>query len=224
MTNQEAQHFTSVVFDLIKKAKTIKDIESVYKHEKLSPKILNKNQMDDNSYPKIQFSIDQNDIQVLKATNILDSDLNFKKDITSKLTDPLAKILYATAWKNGDLKKVKHIIKGVLDSDKQVSDQNQVLVFYQFGKYLTKTNGQPIIDQHVIRAFAIYHDKDSSQIERWRKLEIINKNHIPIINEYKKWLASDISQELQREEDYTYHIDKLLFATGKTIKLRKSGK
>lgn len=105
MTNQEAQHFTSVVFDLIKKAKTIKDIESVYKHEKLSPKILNKNQMDDNSYPKIQFSIDQNDIQVLKATNILDSDLNFKKDITSKLTDPLAKFFMQLRGKMVILKR-----------------------------------------------------------------------------------------------------------------------
>lgn len=223
MTNQEAQNLTSVVFDLIKKAKTINDIDSVYKHEKVSPKIPNKNQMDDNSYPKIEFSIDQNDIRALKEADILDSDLNFAKDITSKLTDPLAKILYATAWKNGDLKKVKHIIKGVLDSDKQVSDQNQALVFYQFGKYLTKTNGQPIIDQHVIRAFAIYCVKDDSQIERWRKLEILNKYHNPIINEYKKWLTSDnLSQELKREKDYTYYIDKLLFATGKTIKLRKS--
>lgn len=219
MTDEGALKFTKDIFDEIKKAKTIAGIERIYE-TRIDPK----NRMNTDEYPKIKFSIDQNDIQALKETNIIDSDLNFTKDITSKLTDPLSKILYATAWKNGDLKKVKHIIKGVLDSDKQVSDQNQALVFYQFGKYLTKTNGQPIIDQHVIRAFAIYHDKDSSQIERWRKLEIINKNHIPIINEYKKWLTSDISQELQREEDYTYHIDKLLFATGKTIKLRKSGK
>jgi hypothetical protein len=40
-----------------------------------------------------------------------------------------------------------------------------------------------------------------------------------IIRQYIAWLSSDeLTNELKNEPDYSYHIDKLLFATGKTIK------
>ena len=178
--------------------------------------------MNIDGYPKIEFDIKPNEIQSLIDNKILDSELNFTTDITSKLSDPFAKILYATAWKNGDLKKIKHIIKGILDSENNSNDQDNALVFYQFGKYLTKIPGQPIIDQHVIRAYAIYCSTDSENVEILRKLETIDKTHKLIIKEYINWLTSDnLTIELKKEKDYTYHIDKLLFATGKTIKFRK---
>jgi hypothetical protein len=119
-------------------------------------------------------------------------------------------------------KKIKHIIKGILGSENNSNDQDNALVFYQFGKYLTKIPGQPIIDQHVIRAYSIYCLTDSENVETLRKLETVDKTHKPIIKEYKNWLTSDnITIELKKEKEYTYHIDKLLFATGKTIKFRK---
>ena len=170
-------------------------------------------------YPKIEFKITGEEIKTLLEQNFIDKNLNFSSTITSKLTDPLTKLLYAIAWKNGDLKKIKHIIKGVTDSENKDSEQDDALVFYQFGKYLTKISGQPIIDQHVIRAFAVYNETDNSQIKDLRKIETLNKKHKVIINEYKKWLTSDnLTTELRSEIDYSYHIDKLLFATGKTIK------
>lgn len=221
MTDQQAKIFTNDIFELIKESKTILDLESI--PDKLEIPI--KNRMNVDGYPKIEFSISQKEIQSLLENKIIDDDLNFTTDITSKLTDPLSKLLYATSWKNGDLKKVKHIIKGILDSEKENSDQDEALVFYQFGKYLTKAIGQPIIDQHVIRAYAIYCSTDNAEVQRLRKFETLDKNHKPIINEYKTWLTSDnLRQELRTEKDYTYYIDKLLFATGKTIKFRKPRK
>ncbi len=126
MTDQQAIKFTNGIFELIKKAKTILDLENI--PDKLE--IPTKNRMNIDGYPKIEFSINPNEIQSLFDNKILDDNLNFTTDITSKLTDPLTKILYATSWKNGDLKKVKHIIKGILDSEKENGDQEEALVFY----------------------------------------------------------------------------------------------
>jgi hypothetical protein len=215
MTDQQVIEFTNEIFDLIKKAKTISDIDCI--HDTM--KIPTKNRMSIDGYPKIEFSINQKEIQSLIDNKILDDNLNFTTDITSNLTDPLAKLLYATAWKNGDLKKVKHIIKGIVDSESENSDQDEALVFYQFGKYLTKVPGQPIIDQHVIRAFAIHKMTDFEQVTTLRQMKIIDQRHKYIIQQYKDWLTSnELTNELKSIIDYTYHIDKLLFATGKSIK------
>ena len=108
-----------------------------------------------------------------------------------------------------------------MDSENEISYQNSALVFYQFGKYLTKSSGQPIVDQHVIRAFAVFKSPEIEKISTLRRIEILDKNRKEIISDYKKWLTSDeLTKELRDEKDYTYHIDKLLYAAGKTIKYR----
>ena len=82
--------------------------------------------------------------------------------------------------------------------------------------------GQPIIDQHVIRAYAIYRSNEISEIDGLREISILNEKHKSIIKDYKNWLVSDnISQALRTEKDYSYHIDKILFATGKATKTRR---
>lgn len=218
MTPQEAKKFTDEIFDLIKKAKKITDIEAIA--DKL--KIPQKNRMDSTSYPEIKYKITQEEIQSLIDNQTIDENLNFSLDISEKLIDPLTKLLYATAWKNGDLKKIKNIIKGVKEAKSEKSDQKDALVFYQFGKYLTKIEGQPIIDQHVIRAFAVYKCSENISIEKLQKLETLNKTHKPHISDYINWLRSnELTDEIKSQKEYSYHIDKLLFATGKTIKFRK---
>jgi hypothetical protein len=218
MTHEEAKKFTDEIFKLIKTSKTITDLETI--PDKLQ--ILHKNRIDTKSYPEIKYSISRDEIQSLLNDKILDEDLNFSVNISDKLTDPLTKILYATAWKNGDLSKIKHIIKGVKEAKNESYDQNDALVFFQFGKYLTKMEGQPIIDQHVIRAFAVYKCTENNSIEKLRKISTLDKKHKTQINEYIKWLRSDeLTEEVKLEKNYSYHIDKILFATGKTI---KSGK
>jgi hypothetical protein len=218
MTHEEAKKFTDEIFKLIKTSKTITDLETI--PDKLQ--ILHKNRIDTKSYPEIKYSISHDEIQSLLNDKILDEDLNFSVNISDKLTDPLTKILYATAWKNGDLSKIKHIIKGIKEAKNESYDQNDALVFFQFGKYLTKMEGQPIIDQHVIRAFAVYKCTENNSIEKLRKISTLDKKHKTQINEYIKWLRSDeLTEEVKLEKNYSYHIDKILFAIGKTI---KSGK
>lgn len=215
MTNSEAVKFTNEIFGSIKEAKKNSDIEIILD----SVGELKRNKMSSISYPKINFEIKPSEIQSLIDAKFIDRDLNFTDDISSIITEPFTKLLYATLWKNGDLKKIKHIIKGINDSEAENSDQENALVFHQFGKYLTKKPGEPIIDQHVIRAFALYTNSDEKTISKFRKLQSLDKTCIPIINEYKKWLVSEeLTKELKQQKDYTYFIDKVLFATGKSIK------
>lgn len=216
MTDEQAVNFTKDVFAFISTAKTISDLSKLPEHLSL----ISKHKLPINTYPKIEFSISKQEIQSLIDNKILNEELEFTPQINSNLSDPLTKLFYATVWKNGDLKKIKHIIKGILDGTNQNSQQSEALVFYQFGKYLTKLPGQPIIDQHVIRAFGIYKATNLDEITRLRHMKIIDKTHIDIIEAYKVWLNSDaIHDELKNNVDYTYYIDNLLFATGKTIKL-----
>jgi hypothetical protein len=218
MTDQQAQDFTHEIFDKIQNAESIWDLEIL----EFNSAIPQKNRMNVDDYPKIGFRISPQEIQDLIESGMIDGELNFTNDISTKIIDPLTKVLYATAWKNGDLKKIKNIIKGVLDGENENLEQEKAIVFHQFGKYLTKSKGQPIIDQHVIRAYAVYRSTNLQEVQKWRKMDAINKKHKGIIEGYKEWLLSDnLNNELRKEVDYTYYIDKLLFATGKTIKKSK---
>ena len=221
MTNQEAKSFIDNIFELIKQAKTIEDLIAIEEKEFSESKF----KMDVKSYPKIEFKITPAEIQTLLSNGILNKDFNFQDNITSKITEPLTKLLYSLAWKNGDLKKLKHIAKGVSEITLNENKQETALVFYQFGRYLTKTEGQPIVDQHVIRAFSISKLEEPYSIEKigeFRQLSTITKNEKSNIQKYIKWLSSDdLSNELKSKEDYCYYIDKILFATGRKTKLKK---
>lgn len=214
MNIEEAVLLTRKTFASITNAKNCAELKSI--------KILAGENFNEALYPKIDFSISKKEIEELKLENILEEDLSFSKDISSRIKDPLTKLLFATVWKNGDLQKIKHIIQGIVDQGSEKNEQESALVFYQFGKHLTKESGEPIVDQHVIRAFAVYNCKEGQDPTSLLKISTLNKNHIEHIVEYKKWMLSDqIHDELKSDPDYCYEIDKLLFALGKAIKFSK---
>jgi hypothetical protein len=154
---------------------------------------------DTKKYPKMNFKLSSDEI------------LKFKNgDYSTYLTDPLAKLLYAMAWKQGDLPKLKHIINGILNSGNENDEYAGAQVFYQFGKHLAHPELEPIVDQHVLRAFSVY--KYGNEIKPNDKQQIFD---------YKSWLNGLI---INNEEDRTwflYEIDKLLFVIGKAIKPSK---
>ncbi len=220
MTDQEAKSYINNAFKELERITSIDGLKQ-FTEEKTELK----NRMNDDVYPALNFSITKADIDALVATKILDDDHAFIRNMNDKLTDPLTKLLYATAWKNGDLSKIKHIVKGVLKEEDE-SNEEKAIVFHQFGRYLTKTPGQPIIDQHVIRAFGMFRPDDGKKtwnVEEMRRLRIVDKRHNRLITAYKEWLSSDgLSTELRQCENYTYHVDRLLFALGKTVKYIRS--
>lgn len=218
MTNEETKSFIDNIFSLIKKAENIEDLISIEQNE-----FEDKFKMDITSYPKIEFEITPTEIDTLISKDFLDSDFNLRENVSSKITDPLTKLLYSLAWKNGDLKKLKHIAKGVSEIESKEDNQETAFVFYQFGKYLTKTDGQPIIDQHVIRAFSISKINNLTLIEKFRKLSLITKKEKENVRDYIEWLKSnELSDKLKSKADYSYHIDRILFATGRKTKCKKA--
>ena len=50
-------------------------------------------------------------------------------------------------------------------------------------------------------------------------MSIVTDGMRDLIREYKKWLSRNIKDELKKENQYSYYIDKVLFALGKGIKM-----
>jgi hypothetical protein len=212
--SSEAKKLVDVIFKKIKDSKKIDTLIEIEKSE-----FEDVNRMDIETYPKINFEISKNEIEKLIEIGLLDNFGNISSEITSKKNlTTIEKLLYSLIWKRGDLKKVKHIVQGIKEREENESTKVDGLVFYQFGKYLTKNNNEPIVDQHVLRAFAVYKETNFEEISKHQKMELINKSNMSLISEYKKWLNTEISDSLKKETDSVYYIDKILFALGKTIK------
>ncbi len=214
MENKDAKELVDNIFKKVETAGSLLDLKMIRDSE-ISP-----NLMDEVKYPRLEFEITANDIKVLQNNDILDSEFELNHHEIGKIKDPLAKLLYALIWKNGDLKKLKHIINGInkANEEEKESEQEDALVFYQFGKHLAKKSTEPIIDQHVLRAFALHKATDEREFEKIRKIGVINRQHKHLIYEYKEWLQNLV--KLKGIEDYMFHVDKVLFALGKTIKLK----
>jgi hypothetical protein len=220
--NQEIKEFVDTVFKEISASKSISDLDKILDKRDVE----NKFRIKINDYPKIEFNITIEEIQNIEIETFIIDNL-FNHDKIAENDNTITKLLYAMAWKNGDLKKIKHIIQGIKNVGESSSEKNDGLVFYQFGKYLTKKEGQPIIDQHVLRAFKVYRTdlNNICDIKKSRNLTTIGKNEKALIIDYKNWLISEaISDELKKETDYAYHIDKILYAVGKKIKFKSNEK
>ena len=63
---------------------------------------------------------------------------------------------------------------------------------------------------------------EQKEIKSLLELQTINREHKNIIDQYRIWLDStELKKELKSNIDYSYYLDKLLFAIGKTIKHKK---
>lgn len=220
MTEREARELIIWVFEKIHEAKSIQDLVEIENN----PMIPGKNRINDSNYPGIDFKITPDEIQWMMDHRLIDNNYRFASGISSKITDPLTKVLFALAWKNGDLNKAKHIIRRIAESKSDCDNVQDGLVFYQFGKFLTKSAGQPIIDQHVIRAYwANQQVGNKEKFMEVRRFDTITVKQRDLLEEYKRWLISDnLTSSLRKQNDYSYHIDRILYAAGKTIKIKLS--
>ncbi|MFZ1530510.1 MAG: hypothetical protein WAT19_17280 [Ferruginibacter sp.] len=212
MKNSNHEIITSIFSGLLS-CKTITDVDSVLDKNNIG----NEFRFSEKKYPKINFTIQRNEIENILQNNSLSKDYCITD--ASQL-DTLGKILYALAWKNGDLQKIKHIIKGILA--KEEDETENAVVFVQFGKYLSGNPVEPIVDQHVLRAFDLYQNRNTPNIiEDYSSINLVTKKHVGLITEYKIWLNTALTKELRQLPDYRYHVDKVLFATGKYLKNNK---
>lgn len=107
MNSITAKNFIDNIFLQIRNSNSIADLENIIDNSGIPEK----NKMNSFSYPKIDFQIDSAEIDFLIENGTLTNDLEFTPQITSRISDPLTKLLYSIVWKNGDLKKEKHIYK-----------------------------------------------------------------------------------------------------------------
>lgn len=167
-------------------------------------------------FPQITFNLSKEDIQGMQNGGVLTDEGVFAPDWIDHVHDPVARLLYAMAWKNGDLPKIKHIVQGVLADDGEAP--SQAFVFHQFGRHLAD-KAQPIVDQHVLRAFGIHQSTDEETWASLREMKTVTQAHAHLIEDYRLWLQSDALQApLRATPGYAWHVDQVLFALGKTVR------
>jgi hypothetical protein len=125
-------------------------------------------------------------------------------------------------WKQGDLKKFKGIIDG-LTSDKDDIDLKKPFVFYQLGRHIA--HGEPMIDQHVVRAFKVFieqgklNTEDLSRASSKKMDNEIFSDKKSLYQQYIHWVKS-----LELKKNEIFAIDKIMFALGKYLKSEFSKK
>lgn len=205
MNNKESKKLVERAFEILKNEKNVS--EEILNHLGVEEKY----RLKTNTYPDIKWSLKNDEIKQLKENGILTNNGEFNSKLASndKLT-PLEKLLYALAWKNADLNKIKHIVYGIENTEREAE---KAIVFYQFGRHLTDHLSEPIVDQHIMRAFNTHmtDNYDEDEIEKIRKNDKITDYNM--VDQYKKWLSNERLLNDNRE------VDKILFAIGKKIKL-----
>ena len=213
------------LFKAIEQAKSFNDLIEIERSDQFTDKERGQN-FPGRRYPQLKFSITPDDIVTLKESKLLEEDGSLSLNCASEdiLKTPLEKLLFSVLWKNGDLGKEKHITDGIMGNrdNRRVKDETG-LVFYFFGKHLIqKTN--PIIDQHVIRAFMLYEVVNNKNYEDYKKIvgkETVNTKDKPICLKYIKWQNEHVLKKADPAM-FSYHLDRLLFGLGKSIKTEAS--
>lgn len=222
LNNPQALNLVIKTFTEILNAHDVRALEKVL----TSDPMLNKWQMDRNKYPELQLQLTADDISTL-VDDKLDKDLRLHADLSACLETPLEKLLYALAWKNGDLQKVVHIIKGAIEAGQSTSLTNGPgQVFKQFGRHLADRS-ESIVDQHVLRAFELYelykqNESPSSDDVMAIRKKINWDKDVACITRYKTWLKTQFSKHQRSELGFVVNIDMVLFALGRAIKITRT--
>jgi hypothetical protein len=218
---QKLQDQIKGIFKQIENATSIEELKSIENQDQYAYLKDKKFNIPESKYPRLDISLTKEDITSLKEKNFLDKDGVLCKSIATKndlLTplSPLEKLLYSILWKNGDLGKEKHIHDGVIGRD----DKKNALVFYYFGKHLAEKSN-PIIDQHVIRAwksFKAVNDESQNFEEKLGEKDVTRKDK-EVCEDYIDW-QNKIKMKIKKDVhiDFAYYVDRLLFALGKYLK------
>ena len=162
---------------------------------------------DEKKYTPLTIHFSHEDIEYLNHN--LPRPENIAFDIQPLLNDPISKLLYALAWKQGDIPKSGSILAGINNAD--IPRFNQGAIFRQFGRHLANKN-EPIVDQHVLRAFEIFRTLDDlDEVIALRKRE---QFHVKVIKSYTGWFK----KTKWAKQGSGNILDHVLFGLGKTIK------
>jgi hypothetical protein len=167
-------------------------------------------------YPSFDFRLSPDDINNLRISGIING--SNKLEPSKFPPDPLSKLLGALLWKNGDINKVQHIIDGILGLSQDRSEYS--LIFKQYGTSLS-SDEEPIVDQHVLRAFEIFILEPYSEaaVEKSRKKSLFKTVDRPLLDKYRSWFQHLLSKVPNSERGrYSDTVDKIIFIHGKAVK------
>ena len=195
------------LFDKIEHSTTKEDLEEIATNYNIN--------LYDNKYPRLDFNISRVEIEELKNTGILTTINLDLLSINQDSLNPIAKLLFALVWKQGDLQKLKQIIKGIEEVEKPDDQKKDALIFYCFGNHLGDPTKYPIIDQHVIRAFNLFNlinnNSNSDSVRKSDKVNQLDRKN------YLNWIGKFENENA----DFLYYLDRILFEIGKAVKLKK---
>lgn len=196
----------SLLFDKIRESKSPIELKKIAYEYNLN--------LESDKYPRLEFQIKPNEIEELIKNGTLIIDETNKLTINQQHLDPLTRLLFALAWKQGDLQKLKPIIKGIIKTQKPNTEENDSLVFNSFGQHLSNPEKNPIVDQHVVRAVKLFNDLEGIDLTEIRKMDKVNY-------EDKQKYIEFISNLNCMTKDYLFYVDRILFEVGRIIKLPK---
>ena len=213
MTSQKAYNNLKDLFNNLERHRKLSDLDDFTHQAGLDNQVSHFY----TKYPKLKFHINKAEIIALKEGDIINKENKINTD--KFIGTPLERLLVATLWKNGDINKVQHIVDGILQTDGFRTDYS--LVFKQFGNSLSNTL-EPIVDQHVLRAFEINSLPEYSEqtVNFLRKKSIYKWSDKVLLDSYREWFKNLIVQIPRDEQsDFKEKLDKVLFISGKAVKI-----
>lgn len=187
----------------------LKDFEN-----NLKIKLGSKYFINEEKYPRINFKFNNEDLNYFFELEKQEKELKSFIDNPDDLT-PREKLMLSMLWKNGDLGKEKYILDGLFNKERS-DNKNSGYVFYQFGKKLKSPSKEPIIDQHILRAFKFYQNVVHQNNYSYSDTTSTKENQ-KAIQEYKIWIEKKIIAK-NDSEDFLYYTDRILFGIGKYLK------
>lgn len=161
----------------------------------------------DKQYPPISSLFKPDDIEAIRGGI----------DIYNPVT-PLEKFFYSALWKNGDLPKLPHLVNGI----KGEPNNAQAVTFYHFGKFLAQPEENPIIDQHVIRAYKLVTTKDpidDALLKVIGKSGLLSPKDSDTCNKYITWVKHQHEACPHENRIRLFQIvDDVMFAFGRMIR------
>ncbi len=186
----------------IMKSRTEKDLQTLLEDAEIRKHVMNKDR-----YHKLNLSISKDQLLSYFSSGLLRDDGSIDESKISQ-ESTATQLLYAFIWKAGDIQKVKYIVQGILNLE-PVPYSGMVL--YYFGKHLADKS-HPIIDQHVVRAFALATDRSRFNTD------ILMRKDFDNIQAYLQWFQNGLSPEISNSDECRYLVDQVLYALGKRIK------
>lgn len=201
------------LFIEVSKTSSVEELEEIINKE---PILLSAIDEFETKYPVLKFAIDNAELDQLIRRSTINDDHTLNLSAEQGYST-LEKILISILWKNGQISRIQHVVDGMTNDIKSKSKHG--IIFQQFGRSL-RHKDEPIVDQHVLRAFCYYVDTPTLDLAKYRQYKAAyNNSDQRLIEEYRLWFKKILNRIPEDQKNtFKYRFDKVLFVIGKNLK------